>query len=53
MLPKSKNESKPYVNLQSMDKKTFDALNLELIEGRFPENKNEIIVSKHIPSSNL
>lgn len=48
VLPKSKNESKPYVNLQSMDKKTFDALNLELIEGRFPENKNEIIVSKHI-----
>lgn len=43
-----KNKDKPYVKLCSMEKKTFDELKFNLLEGRFPENENEILISKHI-----
>ncbi len=42
------NESKPYTSLYTMDSDTFEALNFNLTEGRFPENENEIIISRHM-----
>lgn len=42
------NESKPYTTLYTMDLSTFKALNFNLTEGRFPENEDEIIISRHM-----
>ena len=39
---------KPYFKLYSMDKKLFEFLKFNLIDGRFPTNNNEIIISEHI-----
>ena len=47
-LENGQNEDKPYLKLYSMDKAEFDNLKFNLIEGEFPSNKNEIIISKHI-----
>ncbi len=47
-LENSKNEDKPYVKLFSMDNRTFDNLSLKLIEGRYPTNSNEIVISNAI-----
>lgn len=44
----SQNKNKPYVKLFSMDRQTFDNLSLKLIDGTFPTNNNEIIISKSI-----
>lgn len=44
----SKNEYKPYVRLFSMDKEMFKNLKFSLIEGRFAENSEEIVISDHI-----
>ena len=47
-LENSQNEDKPYLKLHSMDKNIFEFLKFNLIDGRFPANNNEIIISKHI-----
>ncbi len=47
-LKNGQNEDKPYLRLYSMDKTVFDNLKFNLVEGKFPSNKNEIIISKHI-----
>ena len=47
-LENGQNEYKPYLRLYSMDKAVFDNLKFNLVEGEFPSNKNEIIISKHI-----
>lgn len=44
----SKNEYKPYMKLYSMDKTSFENLEFDLIEGIFPSNSNEIVISNHI-----
>lgn len=44
----SKNEYKPYVKLFSMDEEMFKNLKLTLMEGRFAENNQEIVISDHI-----
>ena len=43
-------EYKPYLKVYSMNNETFENLNLsrKLIEGRFPNNSSEILISKHI-----
>ncbi len=46
-----KNEYKPYLEVISMDKDVFENLSFKLIEGEFPKNKNEIIISNHIISN--
>ncbi len=48
ILENCQNEDKPYLKLHSMDKSVFDNLKFKLIEGKFPSNENEIIISKHI-----
>lgn len=48
LLEGSKNEYKPYLKVFSMDKETFQNLKFRLTEGRFAENKDEIVISDHI-----
>ena len=50
-LENGKNEDKPYLKLYSMDNKIFNELKFNLIEGRFPTNNNEIIISNHIATN--
>lgn len=51
ILPNSQNEYKPYLRIVSMDKKDFEGLSFKLIEGRFPQNENEIVISDYIKSN--
>lgn len=44
----SRNEDKPYINVQGYNEQAFDYLGIELLEGRFPENSEEIIISEQI-----
>ncbi len=46
-----KNESKPYIQLNSMDRNTFDKLAFHLKKGRFPKNNHEILISEHMLSN--
>ena len=43
-----KNEDKPYLKVFSMEKNSFENLRFNLVEGHFPQNENEVIISKHI-----
>lgn len=47
-LKNGQNEDKPYLKLYSMDNTVFEEFKFNLIEGHFPTNENEIVVSKHI-----
>ena len=38
----------PYIEIASMDKDSLSNLSYELIEGRYPENDNEIVISNKI-----
>lgn len=44
----SKNEDKPYLFIKAFDAQGFKNFNLNLIEGRFPKNSNEIVISSQI-----
>jgi putative ABC transport system permease protein len=48
ILDGSKNENKPYLFIKSYDKRGFENFNVKLIEGRFPQNSGEIVISSHI-----
>ena len=37
-------EEKPYLDVKAYSSESFEMVNIELTEGRFPENKNEIIM---------
>ena len=43
----SKNEYKPYVCVRAFDKGALENLAINLLEGRLPENENEILVPSH------
>lgn len=43
------NEYKPYLYIMEVNKNYFNEL--KLIEGRFPENDNELVISSHISSN--
>lgn len=48
----STNSGKPYVQIQSLESvDAFDEFKLELVEGRFATNSNEIVMSKHLISN--
>lgn len=47
----SKNKSKPYVKLYSIDNETIKNFKFKLLEGRFAENKNEIVISNHMKTN--
>ena len=50
-LENGKNEDKPYLKLYSMDNKIFNELKFKLTKGRFPNNNNEIVISRHIDTN--
>ena len=41
----SKNEYKPYINVKAYSKLSMENLAINIIEGRLPENENEIVIS--------
>lgn len=47
-LENSQNEDKPYIHLVGMDQKAFSESGVNLIEGRMPQNSNEIVIAEHI-----
>ena len=47
----SKNESKPYVKLYSINNDDIKQFNFKLLNGRFAENKNEVVISNHIKTN--
>lgn len=51
LLKGGKNPDKPYVFIAGFNKETFDALPLDLISGRLPENSGEIMIPSHVASN--
>ena len=47
-LPGAKNEDRPYLYLLMADKKGFDSMSMELVEGRLPENDGEIVIPQAV-----
>lgn len=50
-LNNSKNEDKPYAYLIAMDDIAMSNVLLNLIEGRFPTNDNEIVIPRHLKTN--
>jgi len=46
-LEDSQNEYKPYINVKACNKGAMENLGINLVDGRLPENENEIIISMH------
>ncbi len=44
----SQNQGKPYLHVYSTNYENFKNLKFKLLEGSFPKNENEIIISNHI-----
>ncbi|MDE6128823.1 MAG: ABC transporter permease, partial [Lachnospiraceae bacterium] len=47
ILEGSRNPDKPYLYVCAMNEASMEAASLQLIEGRFPENDSEILISRH------
>ena len=47
-LENSKNEHKPYAHIESFTKEALENLSVKLVEGRMPENENEILIPTHL-----
>lgn len=47
-LDASMNQDKPYLLVKAYSAKSFDWMNIEIAEGRLPENENEIVISKAV-----
>lgn len=47
----SQNEYKPYLYLKEYDQMALENLGINIINGRLPQNNNEIIISEHIISN--
>lgn len=50
-LKESKNEYKPYAYIKEFTKSALDNLSVKLIEGRMPNNKNEILIPSHLKTN--
>lgn len=48
ILPGSKNPNKPYLFIKEYDQEAINHLPLRIVEGRLPQNQNELIISDHI-----
>lgn len=44
----SKNEYKPYAYIKAFTKKSLENLSIKLVDGRLPENENEILIPTHL-----
>lgn len=47
----SKNEYKPYAYVKGFTRSSLKNLSVKLIEGRFPENENEIVIPTHLKTN--
>ena len=47
----SKNEYKPYAFIKAFSKSSLENLSIKLVEGRLPENENEIIIPTHLKTN--
>ena len=47
----SKNPDKPYAYIKAFTKNSFANLSIKLVEGRLPENSNEIIIPTHLKTN--
>ena len=47
----SKNPDKVYAHIVSFDSKAFDKLSIELMDGRLPQNEDEIVVPRHLKTN--
>ncbi len=47
----SKNEYKPYAYLKAFTKNALENLSIKLINGRLPENDNEIVIPTHLKTN--
>ena len=44
----STNSKKPYIHLYSMDENSFNNMSMELLDGRYPKNNNEIAINEDV-----
>lgn len=51
LLDGGSNPDKPYLFLAGFQEQTFEALPLELLSGRLPENSSEVLVPAHVASN--
>ena len=47
----SKNEYKPYAYIKGFTKSSLENLSIKLVEGRLPENNNEILIPTHLKTN--
>ena len=50
-LKDSQNEYKPYIYIKEFTKEAFKNLSVKLVEGRLPENENEIVIPTHLKTN--
>lgn len=50
-LPESKNNAKPYAYFISMEQDAVKKARFHLLEGRFPQNENEIVIPRHLKTN--
>ena len=48
LLDGSTNIERPYIHVYSLDNSSFNNMHMELLEGRYPENNNEIAINEDI-----
>ncbi|MCM1189415.1 MAG: ABC transporter permease [bacterium] len=46
-----RNQDKPYLYVRALDETGAEAMALKLVEGRMPENGEELVISRHIRSN--
>lgn len=47
----SKNEYKPYAYIKSFTENSLENLSVKLVEGRLPQNENEIVIPTHLKTN--
>ena len=47
----SKNEYKPYVFIKAFTKDSLKKLSVKLVDGRLPENENEVVIPTHLKTN--
>ena len=50
-LSNSKNPDKVYAYVVAFDNKAFENLSIELIDGKFPQNEDEIVIPRHLKNN--
>ncbi len=50
-IEESKNEYKPYAFIMAFDNNALNNLGINIIEGRLPENSNEIVIPRHLKTN--